>query len=61
VIGGVEVRQDCFLKTGEFVLPLQSIFLLTSHHQPLRPIFGLFYSRLWSNLLSGNIDHGKPV
>ncbi len=33
VIGGVEMGQDCCLKTGEFVLPLQSIFLLTSHHQ----------------------------
>jgi len=33
IIGGVEVGQDCFLKTGEFVVLLQSVFLLTSHHQ----------------------------
>jgi len=33
VIGGVEVGQDCCLKAGEFALPVQSDFLLTSHHQ----------------------------
>jgi hypothetical protein len=27
------VGQDCCLKTGEFALPFQSVFLLTSHHQ----------------------------
>jgi hypothetical protein len=27
----------------------------------LRPIFGPFYSRFLDYLLSGNIDHGKPV
>jgi len=46
VIGGVKVRQDWFLKTGEFVLLLQSLFLVVSlPHQLLRPVSCHFYSR----------------